>query len=234
MMSFSTAGPSTPVVSNFRHSKSLPFHGTRNPVTHSGRGFRAKFVSQKNRRMVRCESLLEMQFLYLAEFARDVLTFDEQPITISYRLNGRKRRYTPDFCLHWRDGQQWFVEVKPHELLALEKNQEKFAAIGEHFRGMGDTFITISDREIRHPIRMPFIRDLLRLRDDNAIEAISRSDEVDLSVVPTWGHLVEAVGADWAGACLAYRLVTCPLEIPLQSETPITLYKEADDVALFN
>jgi hypothetical protein len=145
--------PSAPVASQYLYPKSLPFHGTRNPVTHSGRGFRAKFGSRKNRRMVRCESLLEMHFLYLAEFARNVVSFDEQPVSIAYRLNGRQRRYTPDFGLRWRDGRQWYVEVKPHELLALDKNQEKFEAIGEHFRREGDTFITISEREIRpsHP-----------------------------------------------------------------------------------
>lgn len=147
-MSVISPRPSTPVASQYRYPKSLPFHSTRNPVTHSGRGFRAKFVSQKNRRMVRCESLLEMQFLYLAEFARNVIAFDEQPVSIAYRLNGRQRRYTPDFGLRWRDGQQWFIEVKPQELLSTEQNQEKFAAITEHFRYRGNAFITVSEQVI--------------------------------------------------------------------------------------
>lgn len=232
-MSAISSKPSAPVASQYLYPKSLPFHGTRNPVTHSGRGFRAKFVSRKNRRMVRCESLLEMQFLYLAEFAKNVISFDEQPVSITYWLKGRQRRYTPDFCLHWRDGQQWFVEVKPHELLALDKNQEKFEAIGEYFRREGDTFITISDQEIRHPVRMPLIRDLLRLRDVTALESLASIDGTDLSVISTWGQLIESVGSAEAGACLAYRLATCPLDTPLQADSPITVYKESDDVALF-
>lgn len=222
------------VASQYLYPKSLPFHGTRNPVTHSGRGFRAKFMSHKNRRMVRCESLLEMHFLYLAEFARNVESFDEQPISINYRLNGRQRRYTPDFGLRWRDGRQWFVEVKPYELLQLEKNQEKFAAIGEYFRRRRDTFITMTERDIRHPIRMPLVKDLLRQRDDAALEALSEMENVDLGDYSTWGELTAAIGVPLAKACLAYRLITSNLFDPLQASSSITVYKEADDVALFH
>lgn len=226
--------PSAPVASQYLYPKSLAFHGTRNPVTHSGRGLRAKFMSRKNRRMVRCESLLEMHFLYLAEFARNVVSFDEQPVSIAYRLNGRQRRYTPDFGLRWCDGQRWYVEVKPYGLLTLDKNQEKFEAIGEYFRREGDTFITISEQEIRHPIRMPYVRDLLRLRDEAALEALSAMDNIDLGAYPTWAELMAEIGEAPATTCLAYRLIACSLVEPIQATSPITVFKEADDVALFH
>ena len=233
-MSAISPKPSAPVASQYLYPKSLPFHSTRNPVTHSGRGFRAKFGSRKNRRMVRCESLLEMHFLYLAEFARNVVSFDEQPVSIAYRLNGRQRRYTPDFGLRWRDGRQWYVEVKPHELLALDKNQEKFDAIGEHFRREGDTFITISEREIRHPIRMPLVRDLLRQRDDTLLEALADMEHIDLGAFSTWGEFTAELGETLATACLAYRLIVCSLVEPIQATSSISVFREADDVALFN
>lgn len=233
-MSAISPKPSAPVASQYLYPKSLPFHGTRNPVTHSGRGFRAKFASRKNRRMVRCESLLEMHFLYLAEFARNVVSYDEQPVTIAYRLNGLRPRYTPDFCLRWRDGRQWYVEVKPHELLALDENQEKFAAIGEYFRREGDTFITISDREIRHPIRMPLVRDLLRQREDTLLEALAEMENIDLGAFSTWGEFSAELGQTPATVCLAYRLIACSMVEPIQATSPIWVFKEADDVALFN
>lgn len=226
--------PPATVASSYVYPKSLPFHGTRNPVTHSGQGIRAKFASRKNRRMVRCESLLEMHFLYLAEFARNVVSFDEQPVTISYRLNGRMRRYTPDFLLRWRDGSQWFVEVKPYELLALEKNREKFDAVGEYFRRRGDTFITMSERGIRHPVRMPLVKDLLRLRDATALASLSEIENIDLAAYSSWGELREELDAVEATTCLAYRLITCSLVGPIQATTPIAIYKESEDVALFN
>lgn len=233
-MSAISPKPSAPVASQYLYPQSLPFHGTRNPVTHSGRGFRAKFASHKNRRVVRCESLLEMHFLYLAEFARNVVSFDEQPVSIAYRLNGRQRRYTPDFGFRWHDGRQWYVEVKPHELLALEKNREKFDAIGEHFRREGDTFITISEREIRHPIRMPLVRDLLRQRNDTLLEALAEMENIDLGAFSTWGELSSELGQTLATVCLAYRVIACSLLVPLQATSPISVFKEADDDALFN
>lgn len=222
------------VASSYLYPASLPFHGTRNPVTHSGQGFRAKFASRKNRRMVRCESLLEMDFLYLAEFARNVVSFNEQPITISYRLNGRKRRYTPDFCMRWRDGSKWYVEVKPYELLMLEKNQEKFNAVGEYFRRRGHTFITMSERGIRHPVRLPLVQELLRRRDEAALASLSETESIDLGAYSTWGELREKLDATQANTCLAYRLITCSLVNPIQAASPISVYEESEDVTLFN
>lgn len=184
--------------------------------------------------MVRCESLLEMHFLYLAEFARNVVSFDEQPVTIAYRLNGRQRRYTPDFCLRWRDGSKWYVEVKPYELLALEKKQEKFDAVAEHFRCSGDTFITMSERGIRHPVRMPLVQDLLRLRDVAVLASLSEIENIDLSAYSSWGELREEMDAVQATTCISYRLITCSLTEPIRATTPISVYKESEDVALFN
>ncbi len=225
--------PSTPVASQYLYPKSLPFHRTRNPVTHSSRGFRAKFASKKNRRMVRCESLLEMHFLYLAEFARNVVSFDEQPVSITYRLNNRQRRYTPDFCMYWQDGRRWFVEVKPSELLNEERNLEKFAAIGEYFRREGDVFITISEQQIQHPVRMPLVKDLLRKRDQSVLANLVEM-KVDLGEVSTWGELLSEMDQISAQVCLAYRFVTCSLVEPINAGSVITVYEEADDVALFN
>lgn len=232
-MSATISRPSLPVASQYQYPKTLPYHDTRNPVIPSGRGFRAKFASRKNRRMVRCESLLEKNFLYLAEFARNVVSFDEQPTSISYRLNGKALRYTPDFVLRWRDGSHWYVEVKPSGLLNLGRNLEKFDAVGEHFRRQGDFFFTISEREIYHPVRLPQVQSLLRRRDGLLLDALSEIEHVHLDDFTTWGELANALDTELATVCLAYRLITCSMAQPLQSTSPIFIYKETDDVALF-
>ena len=82
----------------------------RNPVRPTGRGFRAKVASKKMRRMIRCESLLEMRAVLNAEFSRDVLAINEQPFVLEYEFNGAIRRYTPDFLFRWRNGDEWVVE----------------------------------------------------------------------------------------------------------------------------
>ncbi len=232
-MSAPISRPSLPVASQYRYSKALPYHDTRNPVTPSGRGFRAKFASRKNRRMVRCESLLEKNFLYLAEFARSVISFDEQPTSIKYRLNGKRQRYTPDFALRWQDGSHWYVEVKPSKLLGLERNLEKFDAVGEHFKRQGDFFLTISEQEIYHPVRLPLIRSLLRRRDSLILDSLSAMENIDLGKCSTWGELTNVLDTNLATVCLAYRLITCNMDQPIQTNSPISIYEESDDVALF-
>ncbi len=232
-VSVTISRPSSPVASQYQYPKALPYHGTRNPVLPSGRGFRAKFASRKNRRMVRCESLLEKNFLYLAEFARNVVSFDEQPTSISYRLNGKQLRYTPDFVLRWRDGSNWYVEVKPSELLGLDRNLEKFDAVGEHFRRQGDSFLTISEREIYHPVRLPLVRSLLRHRDSLLLDSLSEIEHINLRDFSTWGELANALDTSLATVCLADRLISCSMVQPVQSTSLISIYKESDDVALF-
>lgn len=232
-MSATISRPFLPVASHYQYPKALPYHGTRNPVTHSGRGFRAKFASRKNRRMVRCESLLEKNFLYLAEFARNVVSFDEQPTSIKYRLNGKRVRYTPDFVLRWRDGSHWYVEVKPSELLNSDRNLEKFEAVGEHFRRQGDFFFTISEREIYHPVQLPQVQSLLRRRDNVLLDSLSEMEHIDLEKCSTWGDLTNVLNTSLATICLAFRVITCNMTQPIQPNSPISIYKESDDVALF-
>ena len=231
-MSSGYTRPNSPMASQFLSRALGPYRGARNPVTHSGRGFRAKFASKKNQRMVRCESLLELDFVRSAEFARNVIRYEEQPVTIDYRLDGRPRRYTPDFLLTWRDGTRWYVEVKPSELLAMEKNQEKFLAITEFFKDRGQRFITIDEKQIRHPVRLPQIKELLRLRSPSALNLITDLEEIVLPADATFGSIAADMGEDVASSALTYRLVVFDLTARLNAATPISVYEENDDGAL--
>lgn len=216
------------------HPRTRPaYHRTRNPVTPSGRGFRAKYFSRKNRRMVRCESLLEFDALFLFEFARGVRTFEEQPVSIEYSLNGRSRRYTPDFGVDWADGRRWFVEVKPSEKLAETQTAEKFKALKLWFGTRGHSLVVLSELQIRRPIRLRQIRELLR---DFAAE---KSHKADLRLYSTtagmtFGEML-AAGADekLIRGLLAHRLLACDLDSIINHETVIRPFEEADDDALF-
>lgn len=220
--------------SDSSHLRTRPaYHQTRNPVTPSGRGFRAKFFSRKNRRLVRCESLLEFDALFLFEFARGVRTFEEQPVTIEYSLNGRSRRYTPDFGVDWADGRRWFVEVKPSEKLAEMQTAEKFEALRLWFSSRGHRLVVLSELQIRRPIRLRQIRELLRA------VAAEKSDEADrrlLSITAglTLGEML-AAGTDeiLIRRLLAHRSLVCDLDSVISHETVIRPFEEADDDALF-
>lgn len=57
------------------------------------------FASYKNKTQIAFESVLERDFYMLLEFDKDVISYEEQPITINYKYkDGSKRKYTPD-CL---------------------------------------------------------------------------------------------------------------------------------------
>jgi len=232
----STGPEDTPPVmpGSYLFPKNLPFHHTRNPVTHSGRGFRAKFFSNKNGRMIRCESLLEFDCLHLFEFARQIESFAEQPISLNYRLAGRSRRYTPDFVVHWRDGGGCYVEVKPAEILAAEQNPEKFEAIREWFAARGESFVVLTDRVIQRLIRLQQVKDLLWMRpktlNDTMEQAMSRLDGRCLP----FSEAVKEVGDEQTvRQLLALRWLSCDLDQPIQDETLVMTFQEKDDETLF-
>lgn len=212
----------------------LPYHSTRNPVRPSGRGFRGKFASRKMGRMVRCESLLEMNCLYLAEFARTITAFDEQPVSISYLISGRRRRYTPDFRFLWQDGREWFVEVKPAEKLTTPENSERFAAIARQFESTGARFVAITEEQICNSHRLQLTQYLLRMRPNDS----RPSGWADLR----WQDHHSASFAEAAQVlggpkkvveALARRDLVCDLHRPLVAETLVRSFAEADDDALF-
>jgi hypothetical protein len=77
--------------------------------------------------MINFESLIERDFIYLLDYEPSVEQFEEQPLTIEYLHNGRKRRYTPDFhVVH--NGQDFLFECKPERFVDDPGNQVKFEA----------------------------------------------------------------------------------------------------------
>ena len=85
------------------------------------------FASYKMRRSIAYESLLECDYLYLLDFADEVVAFEEQPLTITYQHAGRTHRYTPDFRVS-QGGHELLIECKPLALVGTDENRRKFAA----------------------------------------------------------------------------------------------------------
>jgi hypothetical protein len=102
--------------------------------------------------MIRCESLLEMRAVQLAEFARDIVNIEEQPLLLEYEIDGKPRRYTPDFRFRWKDGREWIVEVKPQERLALPNNQSRFARIAEVISESGSKFVVLTEAQLHRDL----------------------------------------------------------------------------------
>ncbi|GAB2893448.1 hypothetical protein GCM10027046_23030 [Uliginosibacterium flavum] len=185
--------------------------------------------------MVRCESLLEMAAVELAEFSRGVVAIDEQPVNITYQLDGKSRRYTPDFRFKWENGEQWYVEVKPLELLNEPANIARFAAIARFFEAQGAAFVVLTERQLKLPVRNKQIKYLLRYMP-------RVPTAVPVQILQQWcpGHsfsFLEAErmlgGSSQLLGLLAQRTLVCDLDKPRSPDTVVRLFCEGDDHALF-
>lgn len=97
-----------------------PARKITNTGTRKNTGF---FPSKKNERPIAFESLLERDYIYLLEFDKDVISYNEQPLTITYCVSNRNYRYTPDFFVQRKNKNQ-LIEIKPHSKLQKILNDD--------------------------------------------------------------------------------------------------------------
>lgn len=97
-----------------------------------------KFPSVRQGRTIYCESSLEFNYAHLLEFDQNVRSYQEQPLTLTYFLEGAAHRYTADFQVDSRTSRD-LVEVKPTEDCVRPENQRIFRAVkaAAHDRGYG-------------------------------------------------------------------------------------------------
>ncbi|MDD2356452.1 MAG: Tn7 transposase TnsA N-terminal domain-containing protein [Thiovulaceae bacterium] len=91
------------------------------------------FASNKNKAQIAFESTLERDFYMLLEFDNNVIKFEEQPMRIKYEHTNKKRKYTPDTLVTYKDGTQKLYEVKYlDEFKSDPKLQYKIDILKEH------------------------------------------------------------------------------------------------------
>ena len=130
-------------------------------VYSSGRNMTGLFPSLKLRRMVAFESLIEQDYLYVLDYEREVVFFEEQPLSIEYVWDGKKLRYTPDF--HVIRGEiHELVECKPLVFVNTEDNQRKFSVAQTWCKDQGWSFSVITDQDLRQSHRLSNIKLLTR------------------------------------------------------------------------
>lgn len=120
-----------------------------------------KFPSLKMHRLVWWESQIERDYIYLLEFDPSVISYEEQPLRISYRLNGKERHYTPDFLVK-RVNKSLIVEVKPEEEVQKEENQRLFHIAKAICARNNYEFVIVTDKMIRVQPRLDNIKLLTR------------------------------------------------------------------------
>lgn len=130
-------------------------------VSNRGGNIIGRFPSLKLERMVAFESLIEQDYLYELDFEPEVITFEEQPLSVHYDWQGKQLKYTPDFRVD-RETSHQLVECKPQTMVSTEENQRKFAAAVDWCQKQGWTFVVVTDLQLRSGPRLANIKLLTR------------------------------------------------------------------------
>lgn len=119
------------------------------------------FPSFKMKRMIAFESLVERDGIYTFDFDPEVLAFEEQPFSIEYEHEKKKRHYTPDFLLKKLD-HSVVVECKPVVFVDTHENRRKFDVARQWCDEHGYRFQVLTETELRTGFRLENIKLLTR------------------------------------------------------------------------
>lgn len=206
----------------------------RQVISPSGGIIRGKFPSRKNGRMVHHEGLLELDAIYLFETSPQIVSYREQPNTLSYPDGARLRRYTPDFELTLTTGERVLIEVKPRRNLENDEVRYKLTCVADHLRRSAQDFIVLDDDTLRHEPRQSNLRSIYHQapRILPSMVACRAALEHYMQRLPLPIASVTRLLGDRAidpFSLLLAGLLRCDLEQPITPETLLHLTKEADD-----
>jgi hypothetical protein len=112
------------------------------------------FASLKMGQPVPWESLLELQQIKRFETDGRVKFYWAQPECVRYVIDGKQRKYFPDFRVQLRSGTTYIVEVKYSDDAEKPENVAKYRAITDHYRSRGQRFELATEQDIRRQPRL--------------------------------------------------------------------------------
>jgi hypothetical protein len=158
------------------------------------------FLSAKLQREVAFESRLELSFIEMLEASDDVLTYQEQPLTVDYHFGGRPRTYYPDFLVALRSGVSVLVEVKPLDQMALQMNLAKWRAALAYTQERGWAFLVTDNRTslrtlLRRPVDPAFRAAVLKAIEVSPLSFTEYRSSVEGAglALPPWQDFVALV-----------------------------------------
>lgn len=123
---------------------------------HSGRTM-GHFPSLKMQRMVAFTSTIERDYLYLLDYSRDVLAFEERPLTIEYQYQAKMLQYTPSFSVR-QTNKVVLVTCERQTHVGLEPHRCVLEAAKAWCMDQGYDFQVITDQDLRATPRIENIR----------------------------------------------------------------------------
>ena len=172
--------------------------------------------STANNRANLFESELEFDFFIYLEFEHRDCVFMSQPYSVEYKIDGKKRRYTPDFLLE-HDGQITLIEIKHSKQTESEVFQHKTKVLEDFFAAEGKSFVVITEDDIRIGHRaqnLRFLRPVLNLPEPSVQwgKVLTKLPTFHGSVITLQDTLCK-LGFDpsIARQAIAHRILDCDL-----------------------
>ena len=145
----------------YRGGKNLDSMLKQRKITKSYVSLTGKLQSLKQEIASHFESPLEQDFLKILEFDWSVVSFVDQPVTISYRGSDNKNHhYTPDVLVHYSSKgapivapRSKLIEIKTKKDLknSQGKYNERFKAAEAYASERGWDFVVLTEDDIRTP-----------------------------------------------------------------------------------
>lgn len=149
------------------------------------------FYSIKNSRHIASESKLERDFFLHLEFDKNVLSYEEQPLTTYYSKNNRRYKYTPDCLVFYKNRRPCIYEIKYSSEIKEKKVflKEKFNQIEDYLEknDMDFSFFTELDTNIIQLENIRYLYSFSSYKNEHminsAIELIQNHENVSLNKI---------------------------------------------------
>lgn len=179
--------------------------------------------------LVGYESLLERDWLLLADFDPNVVAIASQPFGLSGRDGSRIRHHVPDFLFCERDGSVVVVDVKPSEFVDKPRVAEVFEWTSRLLSERGWRYEVWTGGDPVQLTNLSFLRQGKRwdLVQPRAVENLLRSGSVGMTLgaAVTGATTMDVGPVEVRAALLAllwHQVWVVELETPLSDGTTIT------------
>ena len=151
------------------------------------------FPSLKNPEGIMYESTLERDYCYYQELDPNVCFYEGQPLTLDFKIDGKKRRYTPDFLtLFYGSDRKLLIEIKRQQalldddglVLKLNTVKKDFHQLGYEFEVKDEKFIRAAPKLHNLKIIYKYLRYNISIHDKRAIlELLQNNKKYQVSEV---------------------------------------------------
>ncbi|WP_318425152.1 TnsA endonuclease N-terminal domain-containing protein [Photobacterium leiognathi] len=189
----------------------------------------SRFVSLKTNSIHTVESDLEFDACFHFEFSTKILTFEAQPIGFEYHLDGKRRKYTPDFLVSYKDTYQPFYEIKPKRIAETEEFKATFSVKREQALSMGNDLKVLTEDDIQIYPLLDNLKIIHRYACDDRLNSLqhqilslfSKYGELRIEQIAKYSSVHSSISLPALYDLIARQLLEIDMHQPIDWQTPV-------------